>query len=163
MPSLFISFSLYIAGFLTFGEPKITGSIQPVCIKTYVFRVYYRRRVEWPREHLEEERFTTCFDAFLIRKQIPHAIRYNVTVWLIRFPIASLFLFRLSMRIHSRVKVFSSRLVLSLSLSNSPENTLIPGRVIVAVALLIFRRNQSQVFHRTRESKDKEKHDNNPT
>lgn len=124
MPSLFISFSLYIAGFLTFGEPKITGSIQPVCIKTYVFRVYYRRRVEWPREHLEEERFTTCFDAFLIRKQIPHAIRYNVTVRLIRFPIASLFLFRLSMRIHSRVKVFSSCLLLSLS--NSPENTLIP-------------------------------------
>lgn len=126
MPSLFISFSLYITGFLTFGEPKITGSIQPVCIKTYVFRVYYRRRVEWPREHLEEERFTTCFDAFLIRKQIPHAIRYNVTVRLIRFSIASLFLFRLSMRIHSRVKVFSSCLVLSLSLSNSPENTLIP-------------------------------------
>lgn len=109
--------SLFIYGFLTFGEPKITGSIQPVCIKTYVFRVYYRRRVEWPREHLEEERFTTCFDAFLIRKQIPHAIRYNVTVRLIRFPIASLFLFRLSMRIHSRVKVFSSCLVLSLSLS----------------------------------------------
>lgn len=71
------------------------------------------------------DRFTTCFDAFLIRKQILLAIRYNVTCRALT--IASLFLFRLSMRIRSRVKVLSC-----LPLSNSPKNTSIPDLLNVA-------------------------------